>query len=99
MPDIEGLTLVETSTGTGFLVASSQGDNSFAVYKREGRNKFVRNLHIEGPDGELVLDTDGIDITPENLGRRFPNGLMVAQDAGRNFKLVPLEEIIPELCD
>jgi 3-phytase len=81
--------------GTGSLVASSQGDDRFAVYRRGGRNAYVRSFRIVAAGGiDGVSDTDGIDVTSRPLGRRFPGGLFVAQDghndgAHQNFKLVP----------
>lgn len=94
--EVEGLTLTYGNGGAGYLVASSQGDSSFAVYRREAKNEYVTSFRIrraEEIDGVVV--TDGIDATEADLGPGFPHGLFVAQDglddSGRtNFKLVPL---------
>jgi 3-phytase len=94
--DVEGITLAEGRDGTGLLIASSQGDSTFAVYRREGDNGFLRTFTIGPANGiDEVTQTDGIDATTANLGPRYPRGLFVAQD-GRNdngnqsFKLVPM---------
>jgi len=93
--DVEGLAIAAGPRGTGHLVASSQGDDRFAVYRRDGRNAYLRSFRIgnAGPI-DAVSDTDGIDVTATPLGPRFPRGLFVAQDgrndgANQNFKLVP----------
>lgn len=105
-PDVEGLALFSASDGTGLLIVSSQGDSSFAVYRREGSDEFVGKFRVapgssdppgrKGPDG--CEDTDGIDVVPVPLGPRLPNGMFVCQDGRngdlrQNFKLVPLERI------
>ena len=80
---------------SGYLVASSQGDNSFAVYRRKD-NEFVKTFAINGTDGiDAVEETDGVEVTNQDLGDAYPDGLLVAHDgsddSGRtNFKLVPL---------
>jgi 3-phytase len=94
--DVEGLTLAYGRSNTGLLIASSQGDSTFAVYRREGANAFVRAFKIGTARGiDEVKETDGIDATTANLGPRYPRGLFVAQDGrndtgNQNFKLVPL---------
>jgi 3-phytase len=93
--DVEGLAIAAGPPGSGRLVASSQGDDRFAVYRRGGRNAYLRSFRI-GPAGPIdaVSDTDGIDVTATPLGPRYPRGVFVAQDghndgANQNFKLVP----------
>jgi len=94
--DVEGLTLAYGRNGTGLLIASSQGDSTFAVYRREGANAFVRRFTVGAARGiDEVKATDGIDATTANLGPRYSRGLFVAQDGrndsgNQNFKLVPL---------
>jgi 3-phytase len=92
--DVEGLALVRTSAQEGYLIASSQGNNSFAVYDRaDGR--FVKNFNIRTGDDKLITEIDGIDATTENLGTAFPRGVFVVQADGQTFKMIPLQEIVP----
>lgn len=98
--NVEGLTLAYGPQGTGYLIASSQGNNAYVVYRREGNNAYVKTFKIvagQGIDG--VEGTDGIDVTTARLGPAFPFGVFVAQDgsndgARQNFKLVPWHLII-----
>ena len=62
--DVEGLTIYYSSKTKGYLIASSQGDNTYAIYTREGDNKFIGRFAIvdsENIDG--TSSTDGIDVT------------------------------------
>jgi 3-phytase len=93
-PDVEGLALAEGPSGSGFLIASSQGDDTFVAYRREGDNAYVGSFRIGAARGiDDVERSDGIAVTTTPLGRRFPHGVFVAHDGrnGRehqNFKLV-----------
>jgi 3-phytase len=98
--DVEGLAIALGDGETGHLVASSQGDNTYAVYERGGTNAFVRRFRIGDGDGvDAVQETDGIDVTATDLGGPLAGGLFVAQDgtnpgAHQNFKLVPWGDIL-----
>ena len=94
--DVEGLALYKTGAETGYLLASSQGNNSYAVYAREGDNKFITRFSVSAGD---VIDgseeTDGIEAISASLGDEFPAGLFIAQDgfnapkgSPQNFKIV-----------
>src|ERR1044072_8320618 len=97
--DIEGLTLAYGAGGNGYLIASSQGNDTFAVYRREGSNGYVKSFRIvAGGKIDRVTNTDGIHATTANLGPLFPNGVFIAQDGTddsgkQNFKLVPWQSI------
>ena len=98
--DIEGLTIYYTSDWTGYLIASSQGDSTFAVYDRLGSNDYIGTFRIVSSGSiDYCEDTDGIDVTSVNLGQAFPNGLFVAHDSENsggsvsNYKLVPWDSI------
>jgi 3-phytase len=99
--DVEGLTMAYGANGTGYLIASSQGNNSFVVYKREGNNDHVKTFKVSPGDGiDGVGETDGIDVTTMDLGPDFPSGVFIAQDGtndsgNQNFKLVPYQRIFP----
>ncbi|MFH8882857.1 phytase [Streptomyces californicus] len=82
--DVEGLTLVEESDGDGYLLASSQGDNTFVAYDRERDedNEYENAFRIAAAsdtlDGAEVCD--GAAALNAPLGNRYPNGLLVVQD-------------------
>jgi len=87
-PDIEGLTIYYAANGTGYLIASSQGDSTFAVFDRQ-TNAYLGSFAIEdylGIDG--VEESDGADIINVPLGDAFPNGLLVVQDGSNEDAVV-----------
>ncbi|MEH2367231.1 phytase [Nostoc sp.] len=105
--DAEGLTIYYGKNGTGYLLASSQGDSTFVAYTREGNNEYVGNFAI-GNNGSIdsVQESDGADVINVPLVPNFPFGLFVTQDGSNepaktidgenvnsNFKLVPWENI------
>jgi 3-phytase len=79
--DVEGLTIYYGKNGTGYLLASSQGDNTFVAYTREGNNEYVGNFGV-GNNGPIdsVQESDGADVINVPLGSNFPFGLFVTQD-------------------
>ncbi|MCC5641831.1 phytase [Nostoc sp. CHAB 5824] len=79
--DVEGLTIYYGKNGTGYLLASSQGDNTFVAYTREGNNEYVSNFAV-GNNGPIdsVQESDGADVINVPLGPNFPFGLFVTQD-------------------
>ena len=102
--DVEGLAIVLQPNGDGYLLASSQGDDSFVVYRRNAPWEFVKKFKV--PAGEATdrcSRTDGIDAIAANLGPLFPQGAFSCQDhineppgsqGNQNFKLVRLEKIL-----
>ncbi|WP_164928935.1 phytase [Gloeobacter violaceus] len=83
--DVEGLTIYYTASNQGYLIASSQGDNTFAVYDRRDVNRFIGGFEIadnrrKGVDG--VQECDGAAVLNVPLGAAFPLGLLVTQDGG-----------------
>ncbi|MGI9271858.1 MAG: phytase [Woeseiaceae bacterium] len=101
--DVEGLSIYYGENGGGYLVASNQGADSYALYERSAENKFIGIFHVvadeaTGIDG--ISETDGLDVNSANLGPDFPQGVFVAQDGRnispaerQNFKLVPWHRI------
>ncbi len=101
--DVEGLSIYYGKDGAGYLVASNQGADSYALYERSGDNKFIGIFHVvadeaTGIDG--ISETDGLDVNSAYLGPNFPDGVFVAQDGRnispaerQNFKLVPWHRI------
>jgi 3-phytase/alkaline phosphatase D len=90
--DVEGLTIYYGANGTGYLLASSQGDNSFAVYSREGNNDFLGRFEVTANGAiDAVQESDGADVINVPLGNNFPFGLFVTQD-GSNDPAVLVED-------
>jgi 3-phytase len=89
--DAEGLTIYYRGEGKGYLMASSQGDSTFAVYRREGSNAYLGQFRIsehDGVDGDE--NSDGSTVLNVPLGE-FDEGLFVTHD-GVNTPAVPDRE-------
>jgi 3-phytase len=105
--DMEGVGLYDLGGGRGYLVVSSQGNNSYAVYRREGDNAYLGSFSVaadpaRGIDG--ISETDGLDVSSANLGPGLEHGAMIAQDGrnmlpveNQNFKFVPWSTIAKAL--
>lgn len=100
--DVEGLTIYEQGTA-GYLIASSQGNFSYAVFDRANGNPYLFSFKIGGSNGiDGTEETDGIEATSDSLSPQFPKGVFIAQDgfnfldtvsAPQNFKLVDWQKI------
>jgi 3-phytase len=90
--DVEGLTIYYTENGTGYLLVSSQGNNTFAVYTREGNNDYLGSFVIAANgDIDSVEECDGMMALNVPLGGKFPNGVLVVHD-GQNEPFVEVED-------
>ncbi|NUK13482.1 phytase, partial [Streptomyces lunaelactis] len=82
--DVEGLTLFQESDGDGYVMSSSQGDNTFALYDREisERNEYEGGFRIGAASATLdgSEECDGAAVLNAPLGARYPRGLLVVQD-------------------
>ncbi|MEO1131328.1 MAG: phytase [Cyanobacteria bacterium J06639_1] len=94
VPDIEGLSIYYGADGTGYLIANSQGDSSYAVFAREGPNEYLGSF-VVGDNGAIdqVNESDGLDVINVPLGDAFPNGALFLQDGANDPQnAVPDEE-------
>ena len=100
--DVEGLDIYRGSDAD-YLVASSQGDNSFVVYSLPERQPILKFRIGSDPAREIdgVSDTDGVAVTGSELPG-FPLGILVVQDGAdkgaglrntQNFKIVDWRRI------
>jgi myo-inositol-hexaphosphate 3-phosphohydrolase len=78
--DVEGLTIYYGRDGAGYLLASSQGDSTFAVYERTGDNAYLGSFRVANPNSDGVEFSDGADVVNVPLGPDFPTGLLVVHD-------------------
>jgi 3-phytase len=96
--DVEGLAIYSGDEESGYLLASIQGNNSYAVFERGGENRYLLSFQIK-KSGEIdrVSDTDGIEVNGQAFGA-LQKGVFIAQDGrngkeNQNFKLVDWEDI------
>jgi len=73
--DVEGLAIYDTGGKSGYLIVSSQGDNTFHVFGRRGSNGHLGAFMVENTG-----DSDGVAITSTPLGRAFPAGMVAVQN-------------------
>lgn len=102
--DIEGLALFAGSAPTsGYLIASSQGNFSYAIFERMPPNKYVGSFQVvDSHTLDGTQETDGIEVLNYPLNDDFRHGIFIAQDgfnfdgetlSTQNFKLVKWEDI------
>ena len=90
--DVEGIAIAPSGEDGGYLVASSQGDNAYAVFRLPDMTPVGRFAITAGIYGSTE-ETDGISLDTRSFGPDYPAGLFVAQDGinpphAQNFKLV-----------
>ncbi len=105
-PDLEGLTLMRDGRAR-YLIASSQGDSAFAVWRVDGGQPvYAGRFSVVAANGvDAVTGTDGVAALGGPVGR-YPEGLLVMQDdmdtdgeaastarARQNFKLVDWRDV------
>ncbi len=102
--DIEGLAIYR-SDNLQWLLASSQGNNSYAVFAIEEAYPYVGSFIVSDSLYDGTEDTDGIEVSSANLGGIFSHGIFIAQDGmnyttegraeAQNFKMVAWNKIEP----
>ena len=100
--NLQGISLYYAPEGAGYLIVSSQGNDSYAVYRRQGRNTFLGSFKIGDGEVDGASESSGIAVTNLPLSSKFPKGLFIVQDAenqtdglmdAQNFKMVDWEAI------
>ncbi|MEV6397195.1 phytase [Streptomyces sp. NPDC051907] len=110
--DVEGLTLLEEPDGDGYILASSQGDDTFVMYDREldDDNEYEGGFRVTADrDVDGSEECDGAAVLNAPLGKKYPHGLLVVQDGhdtpgegereATGFKFVDLEEVMDAVDD
>ncbi|MCK9541624.1 MAG: phytase [Novosphingobium sp.] len=90
--DVEGLSILR-DRGTDYLIASSQGDATYPVWRIDGdAYHYAGRFAIEGGDIDAVTGTDGLDAWSGPIGP-FPEGAIAVHDdddgnGQQNYKIV-----------
>lgn len=99
--DIEGLALYRSGLNEGYLIASSQGNFSYAVFDLKTES-YITSFRIEGTDPDGVEETDGLDIIDRYISEEYPEGILIVQDGfntsggkpeAQNFKIIDWRKI------
>ena len=68
--DAEGVDVYYGRGGQGYVIVSSQGDDTFVVYARQGNNRVVGSFRVAGDEAAGVDDVNGSD----GLAAHQPSG-------------------------
>ena len=78
--DAEGVDIYYGPGVTGYVIVSSQGDDSYAVYRTQGRHDLVGTFRVAGVEGvDDVNGSDGLAVTNRPVGD-YGQGLLVTHD-------------------
>jgi 3-phytase len=78
--DAEGVDIYYGPDSTGYIIVSSQRDDTFAVYNRQGTNRPVGNFRVKGVQGvDDINGSDGLAVTNRPVGD-YRQGLLVTHD-------------------
>ncbi len=105
--DVEGMDVYRHIDGSVYLIASSQGDNSYAVYDLMNDASYMGSFRVElNPENgvDATQETDGLTVSSVSFDDRFPLGMLVVQDGfnenpkeNQNFKAISWLEVIKAL--
>lgn len=101
--DIEGLAIYQ-SKNESYLIASIQGNFSYAIYDISDTNniRYITSFTIKDGLFDGVEETDGIEVSSYIINNKYPKGMLVVQDGfnfqgdtalSQNFKYISWEEI------
>jgi len=95
--DREGISIYKHEDGSGYILVSNQGGNTFNVYPREGSGN---DPHAHPQIASLVLSTvssDGSEVSSRPFGPEFPQGLFVAMSDNRTFEIYDWRDLQEEI--
>lgn len=99
--DAEGLAIAPSGKRGGYLIASSQGDYAYSVYRLiDGR--YLGRFRITDGVVDGVQETDGLELVLGDFGSDYPDGLLVVQDGDnnpetQNFKYLSWADVLKTL--
>jgi 3-phytase len=87
--DVEGQTIYHRGDGEGYLISSSQGDSTYAVYDLVPGNAYIGSFRVTNGKGDVdsTENTDSLFAVNAPVGP-FTQGLLLVQD-GNNIPAMP----------
>jgi 3-phytase len=90
--DHEGISIMPTGTGTGYVLVSDQAAGFLRIFPREGAEGQPHRHDLRASVRISAVDSDGNDATAVPLPG-FPRGLVVAMSTDRTFHYYAWEDI------
>lgn len=92
--DLEGISLLATGPGKGYLLVSDQQVNAFQVFSRKGTGSNPhKHVHL-GTFYTMTNESDGSETTVRSLGKPFEKGLFVAMSDDRTFQYYQIDSLL-----
>ncbi|MCW3788090.1 phytase [Plebeiibacterium sediminum] len=101
--DIEGLTTYRISKDKGYLIASIQGNFSYAIFDINPPYSYITSFIVKDGVYDGIEETDGLEICNTPMGPEFPKGILVVQDGfnkdngenkNQNFKIISAQKVL-----
>jgi len=86
--DVEGISILPTDSGKGYLLVSDQQADKFQVFDRLGAHEHLGSLAVS------TRESDGSETTVQKLGRPFEKGLFVAMSDDRTFQFYTIDSLL-----
>jgi 3-phytase len=96
--DHEGISIVPTGPGRGYLIVSNQDGDTFEVFTREGTTESPDNHRHVGSLRLATRSSDGHDVVARDLSPHFPGGLLVAMSDDRTFQFYAWADLLAALA-
>jgi 3-phytase len=90
----EGLALRREADGTGYLLVSDQIGGRVMLYPREGTADDPHDHPLVGWFRTQAVETDGMDVTTNSFGGRFPGGLFVSHSDEGTFQSYAWDDLM-----
>ena len=99
--DVEGLAFAARNGKPDLLIASSQGDNAYAVFDAD-TGALLGRFRISGGSIGATQETDGIDLVIADGLPGYLGGIFMAQDGdnaplAQNFKMISWQSVLDAL--
>lgn len=91
--DIEGISVLRTGAGKGYLLVSNQQADTFRIFPREGTKSTPHHHPFLASVRVSTRESDGSDVTSVALPG-YPGGLFVAMSADRTFHYYSVESLL-----
>lgn len=92
--DIEGISVLKTGPGKGYLLVSNQQADTFRIFPREGTKSTPHHHPLLSSVRVSTRESDGSEVSTAVSFPGFPGGLFVAMSTDRTFQYYAVEDLL-----